>query len=90
MAVDIVRRTHAHHFIKQLNRNERNALRVILLTDGGLGDLREALGTQRMQRVPVERQRTEAAMRGTTAELFRDMYPDILPLDRVVESGVSH
>jgi hypothetical protein len=36
-----VHNSHANQFIQQLNRNERNTLRVLLLTKSGLPDLRE-------------------------------------------------
>lgn len=63
--------THAHHFVQQLNPNERNSLRVLLLTKSGLTDLREALGLQHMQVVSVEQECFGHAVRGTTAKLFR-------------------
>jgi hypothetical protein len=65
--------THAHHFIGQLNPNERNSLRILLLTKSGLADLREALGLEHMKVVPVDQKRTAHAIQGTTAELFRDL-----------------
>ena len=67
------RNSHANHFIQQLNRNKRNSLRVLLLTKSGLADLREALGLEHMQVVPVDQKCTAHAIQGTTAELFREV-----------------
>jgi len=71
MAVPHSKRSHAHQFINQLTKNERNSLRILLLTKSGLADLREALDLQHMRVVSIEQERTGHALRGTTAELFR-------------------
>ncbi len=68
-----VHNSHARQFINQLNPNERNSLRVLLLTKSGLADLREALGVQHMKVVSVDQKRTAHAIQGTTAELFQEV-----------------
>jgi hypothetical protein len=65
-------RNHATQFIHHLKPNERNALRVLLLTKTGLADLRAALGTQTMRVLSRAEVATGHAMRGTTVELFRN------------------
>lgn len=88
MAVQHSKRTHAHQFIDHIKPNERNALRVILLTKMGLAELRDALGTQKMRVIPIAEERTGHARKGTTIELFRDAMKssvtNLLPLDRTV------
>jgi hypothetical protein len=81
--VALQRRSHAHQFTTSLTRSERNALRVILLHKDGLAELREALGIEHMRVSPLPEQRTALAVAGKTVELFRDIYSDILPFDRL-------
>ena len=64
-------RRHADYFLQQLNANERNALRAILLTERGLDDLRHALGIKRVRVVTENERRTALAEQGRTAELFK-------------------
>lgn len=63
-------RTHAEHFLSELNPNTRNALRHLLLSESGLLDLRVSLGIHRVRVISVEDQRTACACQGNTASLF--------------------
>lgn len=65
-------RNHAGQFVAHLKSNERNALRVLLLTKSGLADLREALGTVHMRVLSEAEIATGHARRGTTISLFRN------------------
>jgi len=63
-------RTHAEHFLSELNPNTRNALRHLLLSESGLLDLRVALGIHRVRVISISDERTVHAVKGTTASLF--------------------
>jgi hypothetical protein len=90
MAHPIVRpqdRSHAGQFLTSLSKNQRNALRVLLMQNTGLADLREALGIQKMQIVPVTEQRTAHALAGTTAKLF-EWNVEVLSPDGRIEASL--
>jgi hypothetical protein len=53
----------------------------------GLADLREALGIQKMQIVPVTEQRTAHALAGTTAKLF-EWNVEVLSPDGRIEASL--
>lgn len=86
MAHSIVRRSHSHYFVKQLNCNERNALRVILLHRDGLRDLSAALGILQIRVAPLAEQRTSLAVAGKASEPFRRFLTDI-SLDKSAEAA---
>jgi hypothetical protein len=58
------------HFIKSLNRNQRNHLRVILAMQSGPHDLRTELGTHRISAVSDHDRKTSLARQSRTIELF--------------------
>lgn len=62
---------HAAQFVSTLNRNQRNALRVILLADHGCTKLRRALGTDALPVVTEQQRCTGLARSGRTIELFK-------------------
>jgi hypothetical protein len=64
------RQSHAAHFTDHLDCNERNALRVLLLTENGLADLRHALSIHTIRILSDAEYKTGCAHRGTTADLF--------------------
>jgi hypothetical protein len=53
----------------------------------GLADLRDALGIQKMQIVPVTEQRTAHALAGTTAKLF-EWSVEVSPADERIEASL--
>jgi hypothetical protein len=80
-------RSHASQFLTSLSKNQRNALRVLLMQNTGLADLRDTLGIQKMQIVPVTEQRTAHALAGTTAKLF-EWNTDAPNPDRQIEASL--
>jgi hypothetical protein len=65
-------RNHATQFINHLKSNERNALRVLLLTKSGLADLRKALGTESARVLSQAEVATGLARAGRTIDLFHN------------------
>jgi hypothetical protein len=80
MAVSKHSNNHAAQFVSTLTRNQRNALRAILLHESGTPDLRHALGINKARTIPEHEHRTGLARTGRTSELFHVATAANIPL----------
>jgi hypothetical protein len=70
MATQKNTKCHAANFVQSLSANQRNALRIILASEGCLGKLRRALGTQLTETISEDQRKTGLAKLGRTVDLF--------------------
>ena len=66
------KKSHAEQLVSTLTIGQRNALVLILAHETGAQEIKRALGIQKLRITPHHATVTGHALRGTTAELFRD------------------